>query len=196
MKNTLAVLILACFGFSAIAQDVQITPFAGYQLGGKLKLETREVRFDNGPAFGLRVSRGFQGKSVEISYAHFLTEAALVESNEVETEREKASMGYIEAAMVLDLGSGDNGLYPFFLISAGSAYLKVNTLSGSAWAFNLGVGGGLKYFFTEKIGIRAEARFLVPMYFRGYCGWNYCYSEYRAVPQGAFTGGLVFRVGG
>ena len=196
MKNIIAVFTLAIFSFSAYSQDFQVTPFAGYQLGGKLKLDNHEVRFDNGPNFGIRFSRGFESRHVEISYTHFLSEAALVESNGEITERENVSMGYIEAAMVQHIETGNDEVVPFFLISMGSAYIKVNTLSGSSWAFNLGLGGGIKYFFTDMIGIRVEARFLVPMYFRGYCGWDYCYHEFRAVPQGAFTGGLVFRVGG
>jgi len=130
------------FGFFAFSQDFQISPFAGYQLSGKLKLDDRDVEFDNGVNFGIRFSRGFQGKNIELSYSHFLTEASLHYLGN-ETEREKASMGYIEVALVQDIQTGNSKVLPYFMVSTGSSFEKVNTISGSTWSFVMGVGGGI-----------------------------------------------------
>jgi len=196
MKHLITFLTFALFSFSAFSQDFQISPFAGYQLGGKLKLIDNEVKFANGVNFGVRLSRGFQGRNLEVSYTHFLTEAILRDFAENEIEREKASMGYIEVGLVQDIQVGNSDVVPFINVTTGGSYIKVNTISGNIWSFTLGLGAGMKYFFSDAVGIRVQARFLLPMYFNGYCGWGYCYYDYRAVPQGEFSGGLVFRVGG
>ena len=68
---------------------------------------------------------------------------------------------------------------------------------------NLGIG--VKYFFTDVVGVKFQARLLMPMYFGGVgfgcgigtggssCGGGATFGT--EIIQGDFTGGLVFRVG-
>jgi hypothetical protein len=62
-------------------------------------------------------------------------------------------------------------------------------------------GLGIKYFFSDKVGIRLQGAFMMPMYFSGvgfYFGSGGSgLTTYSAVPmlQGNFNGGLIFRFG-
>lgn len=68
------------------------------------------------------------------------------------------------------------------------------------WKFSIALGLGLRYFFTPAIGIRLQARLLMPMYFAGAgfgCGTGGCSSgAYFGVDifQGDFTGGVVIKI--
>lgn len=66
-------------------------------------------------------------------------------------------------------------------------------------------GLGIKYFFTDVIGIKAQARLLLPLYFNGIgfgcgigtggasCGGGAGFGS--EIVQGDFTGGVVLRIG-
>ena len=66
--------------------------------------------------------------------------------------------------------------------------------------FSIGLGLGARYFFTPMIGIRLQARLLMPLYFGGAgfgCGSGGCSSgAYFGVEifQGDFTGGVVIKI--
>jgi len=194
MKKITIILLVAFLSVSAYSQEFQVNPFASFHMGGKLNGYDKDLKFENGVNFGLGLSRGFQGKNIEVSYTHFLTDAVLQFKNGDEDSRSSAHMGYIQIGLVQDFQTGNGKVLPFFLISTGATYLKISSIGGSSWSFSMATGGGLKYFFNDAVGLRIQARFLLPMYFNGYCGYGYCNGSYRAIPQGDFTGGLVFRI--
>jgi len=73
--------------------------------------------------------------------------------------------------------------------------------STDEWLFSFGAGVGLKYFFNDKIGIRIQARMILPLVFAGggfYIGTggsgSYV-STTAPVVQGDFTGGLIIALG-
>ena len=71
--------------------------------------------------------------------------------------------------------------------------------------FAAGLGGGLRYYISDNIGIKLQARLLLPMQFGGIgfgcgigtggtgCGAGF--STYTSVIQGDFTGGIVLKLG-
>ena len=93
---------------------------------------------------------------------------------------------------------------PFGLVNVGimnaqgvenNSYINTNF-------FTVGLGGGLKYYFSDNIGIRLQARLFFPMQFAGVgfgCGGGGCGSSvsgYTSVIQGDFTGGIILKFGG
>jgi len=68
--------------------------------------------------------------------------------------------------------------------------------------FTVELGGGLKYYFSDHIGIRLQARLFLPMQFAGVgfgCGSEGCgsgVSGYTLTIQGDFTSGVVLKLGG
>ena len=68
---------------------------------------------------------------------------------------------------------------------------------GSRTKFSFGFTGGIKYFFTERIGVRAQAQLLIPLEWGGvYYGYGgSVYTSGGSLLQLNFTGGLIFRLG-
>ncbi|MCG8306223.1 MAG: porin family protein [Cytophagales bacterium] len=100
-------------------------------------------------------------------------------------------------------------LVPYGLINLGILHSKsegFNNVSGDSntW-FTAGLGGGLRYYLSDRVGIKLQARLLLPMQFGGVgfgcgigtggggCGAGV--STYTNIIQGDFTGGIVLKLG-
>ena len=85
------------------------------------------------------------------------------------------------------LGLGASGFVP-----------KNDRTLESWWSFAINFGAGVKINISESIGIRLQARMLMPLYFSGagiFCSTGGCGGGLTAssnVIQGDFMGGLVF----
>jgi len=195
MKIALIATVCILIPIISLAQEFQINPFASYQLGGKIKFDDAELKFDNGVNFGLGISKGFDGKNVEISYTHFISTANLKnKSTDKVLESSEVHIGYIQGGLVQDFLFGEEKVVPIIIANMGGTYIKLKDFSGTEWGFTLGFGAGCKFFFHDVIGIRVQARFLLPMFFRSYCNWGYCTGSTKVLPQGDFSGGLVLRI--
>ena len=72
------------------------------------------------------------------------------------------------------------------------------------WNFSASLTGGMKYYFTDYIGLKIFARLLLPMEFYGggaYCGigtggvsCGLGVSSWAFIVQGDFGAGLIFRI--
>lgn len=98
----------------------------------------------------------------------------------------------------------DAPVVPFGLLNLGVMNLKGQTISSGSFSenwFAVGLGGGLKYYFSDHVGIRLQARLLLPMQFAGLgvgCGTGGCgagVSTYTTTIQGDFTGGIILKMG-
>lgn len=186
-------------------QEIQLNPHAGYFLGGKLHGYDADAHFGGGPDFGFGLSYGLGGgKNVEVSYLAALSDVTFEGSNIVPDEADM-TFGYIQIGYVQDflLNNSEADLRPFLLVTIGAAYLNPkNDDYTTAWRFSTALGGGLKYFFNDRIGIRIQGRLLLPFFFSGtsfYCGTGGCgtsVESFSSLAQGAFDGGLVIKLGG
>lgn len=100
-------------------------------------------------------------------------------------------------------------LVPYGLINLGVLHTQSDRTDNipeqsNTW-FAAGLGGGLRYYLSDKIGIKLQARLLLPMQFGGVgfgcgigtggggCGAGV--STYTSIIQGDFTGGIVLKLG-
>lgn len=103
-------------------------------------------------------------------------------------------------------GSQMGQLEPYGIITLGASWINAEQNNGneigSVTRFAITLGGGVKYFMSDRVGIKFEARMLMPMYFAGVGLWagtgGAGVSVNSAVPilQGDLTGGLVLRLAG
>lgn len=90
---------------------------------------------------------------------------------------------------------------PYGLFNIGVLNVQGQQISFSENWFTVGLGGGLKYYISDRIGIRLQARLLLPMQFAGIgfgCGGGGCssgVSTYTNTIQGDFTGGIILKLG-
>ncbi len=91
---------------------------------------------------------------------------------------------------------------PYGLLNLGVLNVRGQTINFSENWFVVGLGGGIKYYLSDKIGIRLQARIILPMQFAGIgigCGSGGCgggISGYASTIQGDFTGGVILKMGG
>jgi len=95
-------------------------------------------------------------------------------------------------------------LVPYGMFSLGASSFNPTEDPLNAWRFTISLGLGMRYFFTPVIGIRLQARMLMPLYFGGVgfgCGvgtnGSSCGgSTYFGVEilQGDFTAGIVLKI--
>lgn len=99
---------------------------------------------------------------------------------------------------------------PYGIVNIG--ILNVKSDSFSSYSSNsenfltAGFGGGLRYYLSDRIGIRLQGRLLFPMQFGGVgfgcgigTGGSGCgagVSTYTNIIQGDFTGGIILKLGG
>lgn len=100
-------------------------------------------------------------------------------------------------------------LVPYGLVNLGILHTQSdgdnNIPSQSNTWFTAGLGGGLRYYLSDRIGIRLQARLLLPMQFGGVgfgcgigTGGSSCgagVSTYTNIIQGDFTGGIILKLG-
>jgi hypothetical protein len=96
------------------------------------------------------------------------------------------------------------GLLNVGILSTSSEGTPTIASESNTW-FTAGLGGGLRYYLNDRIGIRLQARLLLPMQFGGVgfgcgigtggggCGAGV--STYTNIIQGDFTGGVVLKLG-
>ena len=98
---------------------------------------------------------------------------------------------------------GSQNVFGFATLKAGLGYF--NSLKNSisdVWRFSVGMGLGVKVFFTDRIGIRLSGNMYMPLYFNGvgaYVGVGsggtssgLSINSTAVIIQGDFSGGLIF----
>ncbi len=69
--RTLAVAITMALPSGLVAQSLEITPFGGYQVGGKLQVQEGDLRISDNPTLGVIINVPVQsGGQVELLFAH------------------------------------------------------------------------------------------------------------------------------
>jgi len=86
------------------------------------------------------------------------------------------SIEYFQTGAHIETEAGQ--FRPFAAFTIGATYFNPkNDNYDSDWKFSFTTGGGVKYYFTNNIGLRLQWRFLVPIYFSStsiFCNNGYC----------------------
>ena len=203
-------LVLVCtflYCISVSGQEFQINPYANYFLAGRLSGYYADALFDNGADFGFGVSYGLgKGKHLEASYT-FAKSGAYIRDNANDSTHSRTNMnfGYIQVGYLQEIIPDKMPqLRPFGMFTIGAAYLDPEDPSFiTEWKFAATIGGGIKYFITDVVGFRVQARLLMPLFFEdvsGSCGSYYGCStgmdSFMSLAQGDVGGGIVLRFGG
>ena len=147
-------------------QKFELTPFAGYQLTSNLQTFSGELKIHNsfnyGAALDIRLSNDLL---IELLYIRTETEVGLKKEFYQTVEKLfDMSVKYLQSGVQVETESGN--FRPFAAFTIGATYFNPqdNNYKGD-WEFSFTAGGGIKYYFSNNIGVRAQWRFLVPIYF-------------------------------
>lgn len=203
MKKLFAIpFLMIVFLIESKAQNVEVTPFTGYTFDHSFPIFGGNARLGGGQSFG-----GMLGFQVNEFYE---IEGLYSFQNGKSTARSTAIQNTVNTetnANYILLGA--NRLFPtssqltFFTggkIGAGILAFPnadYNTIS----RFTVGFNGGVKYFLSENIGIRAQANLMVPisdvganLWWSPGSGTSVGLSGWSSVIQFGFTGAVIFRI--
>ncbi|MCB0495513.1 MAG: hypothetical protein KDC79_05225 [Cyclobacteriaceae bacterium] len=207
-KNLLFVLAFSfVLSESAFAQ-VEVNAFGGYMPGSKTAYSYNgyRLRIDGGGNFGVALDFNLplKGIQAEVSYMHFSStlkqDGGLVDR----VETQPIIVEYYQIGGLRPLMDGGQFM-PFGLFTLGASRFAPENAPQEYWRFAINAGLGMKYFFTDKVGIRLQARLLMPLYFAGAgfgcsigtggsgCGTGVGFGT--EILQGDFTGGVVLKLG-
>ena len=191
---------------------VELTPLVGYQFGGSMKFIQGKFKVNNGLNYGGAISFALRHNvNLEISYSRMDTEGKWKPYTGYiidfpETDNIGIAVNYLQFASVKELTLDNEMIKPFGLFSVGATWFQPKE-SGSQdeWLFSVAAGGGVKFFFNDRVGIRLQGRLLLPLIFNGagfYFGigsggpsTGVGVSSTSPIVQGDFQGGLIIALG-
>jgi hypothetical protein len=208
LRSTLIALLIFLGISGVFAQArVEITPFGGYLLGGSLDFYQGKFKIDNAASYGgMLAVKAAGGNFIELSYTRMDSKGNWKPYsnyfNDFPADTFDIAMNYLQINSLNEFPLDNEKIKPYGTAGLGASW--IHPKEGSAndeWMFTFNAALGLKYFFNDRIGIRIQARMLLPMIFNGggfyfgYGGSGVYVSSTAVLVQGDFTGGLIFVLG-
>jgi hypothetical protein len=197
--------ILFSFIFSSdISAQTEIFGFGGYMTFSSVSVREGDLQFDDVPDYGLGANiQVRRGTSVEILWISSQTSARLKEFGTGFTrDLFDVNVHYFQIGGVQEINPRKKAR-PFFAFTAGATLFdaKDATLSDE-WLFSITLGGGGKFDLSKSVGIRLQARMLVPLVISGGGLWvgtggaSVGFGSWAPIVSFDFTAGLYIRLGG
>ena len=169
-RTPLVILCLLLLPFSAVA--VEITPMGGYTFGGQVSTTTGEtLKFDESGSFALAIDQNIgSGKQLELFWSHQQTSLSgggvTVFNSGIDYIHIGGTVQYPQDAII-----------PYAAGGLGVTHFSPDSGYKSETRFSISVGGGVKTFVSERIGLRFEGRGYATLFTdEGYlfCGGGGC----------------------
>ena len=202
-------MLIVTFAGKAYSQDhkVELTPFGGYLLGGSLKFYEGKFKIEDNACYGgMLAVQVSSGNFIEFSYTGMTTQGEWQPGYEYSAEHPgqtvEMAVNHFQIGSVNELPLDNEAIRPYGTLTLGSTWFNLKEEnSNDKWLFSLAAGLGLKYFFNERVGIRLQARMILPLLYNGGSfyigagGSGVYVSSTSAIVQGDFTGGLIIALG-
>jgi hypothetical protein len=199
------VILAAVLPVSSYAQKAEISVLGGWMWSSQVATSEGEVKVSDPGNFEVAV--GFYlapMTQAEISYTYAKAQATIdpyAGSPVPPGYLTDFAMHYFLVSGIREIPLKNDKVVPYALGSLGAVYLvPSNSLYEDAVCFAFGFGGGAKIFFSERLGIRLQARLLLPVFFSGVGFWfgtggaDLGVSGAIPIVQGDFSGGLTLRL--
>jgi hypothetical protein len=178
-STLLSIIVFNVLSFAQFKQQqIEVTPFVGYFLTSNLSTLDGDLvidhNFNYGGVLDIRVSDDL---FIELLYNRTDTEVRFKQEY-FDTIKYVFDMSieYFQAGVHVEVETGK--FRPFAAFTLGATYFKpLDDKVNSDWRFSFTAGGGIKYYFTDNLGVRLQWRFLVPIYFSSatvFCSDGYC----------------------
>jgi len=209
MKKNKSILLLAFFAIITnygIAQTIDLTPMYGWQMNGDISFVEGNFEMDGAQMLGGSMDiMVAEGMGIRLMYSYNKADANFYPNPSYSLSYPRKSFqvinDYYQIGTIRGFSTGT--VEPYGLFTLGAARFKgegQDVDTDGRWKFAMQAGLGAKIFFNERIGLKLEGSFMMPIYFAGvgfYFGTGGSGASVNgAVPllQGNFNGGLVFRL--
>jgi len=187
---------------------LELTAFAGYQLNSDVTTSAGTLQIDDAPGYGVALDWALgPGQQVELLWVYSATDVRLRATAPGATGSSAFPVDshYFQLGGLYAVSRGK--LEPFVSGSLGAALYLPGTIAldgggtlspAATWRFAFTLGGGVKIWLSDAIGLRLQARLLAPVLFSGGAFYSGPGGATLAVSggipfvQGDFTAGLVF----
>lgn len=206
------ILGLTAIGFAATPASAQqrppteLIPLIGYQWGGTLNYQAGDVHANAAMNYGGILSVPVRpGYSLEISYTYQSTD--LIARPNVGKTFKLVDLGtsYMQLSGRRDLAPPGGKATPFVLGGLGATVFSPGSSTYGSyqtqWLFAMNAGAGVNVAMNEKLGLRLQARMLLPIswvsggFYMGSGGSGVSLSGGSAILQGDATVGVVLKLG-
>ena len=209
MKKILTAILvigLALTNYNALAQ-IEINAYGGWVPAANTMYSYNGYRLRIDGAANYGIGLGYvtpYGIVAELSYMRFSSEISQNGGIQDIVERQPINVEYYQLGVQKPFQDSET-FVPYGLFSLGAARYNPTEQTEDFWRFAINLGLGLKYYFTETVGIKVQARLLMPLYFGGAglgcgvgtggasCGGGVGMGS--EILQADFTGGVVLRLG-
>jgi opacity protein-like surface antigen len=206
MKKTVSVIaIILGLASSAAMAQIEINGYYGYMPGSHTMYSYNgyRLKIDGGDNWGVGLGVATPiDILIEFSYMRF--SSILSQDGGIEIiQPQPINVEYYQLGGYKPFIEGEN-FVPYGVFSLGASRFNPTEDPDDYWRFAIGLGVGMKYFFTDMVGIKLQARMLMPLYFGGVgfgcgigtggsgCGGGATFGT--EILQGDFTGGVVLRI--
>ncbi len=214
-KFKIALIIIAIFSFinqnNIYAQKLEITPFYGYQLNGKVIGYYGDLNIRDAGVYGVMLDISVRsGMQVELFYSRSDTRADYLEFRGPTYRLTDVSVNYFQLGFLRTVKKVNN----ISLYGIGSLGATLFSPSGNPynetpkryyfedwWLFSVTVGGGAKVMFSKSVGLRFEGRLLMPItwggagFMIGTGGSGFYLGGGSGVFQASLSAGLIIALG-
>ncbi len=187
---------------------IEITPYAGYMFGGKLRFYEGDLKIDDNANYGLALDfEVARDTKLELFWTEMQTTAEFkpyygFDNPDYWIEPFDVRIGYIQIGTLREVELDNDKIVPFGALTLGTTYfLPYGSNYKDSWKFSVSLGGGAKIWFTERVGIRLQGRLLMPILWGGAGftvgsgGAGITVGGGTSIVQGDFTGGLIIALG-
>jgi hypothetical protein len=153
-------LIAAFIPVFAVAADLEVTPFAGYTMGGEFSdaVTGKTLQFDDTSSYGVMLDfKQDEASWIEIYYSRQQTKLRANEGPFFGNPLFDVNIEYYHIGGTY--GQADGKVVPFVVGTLGATHMtpKGEGLHTET-KFSLSLGGGVKLYLTDRVGLRLDAR--------------------------------------
>ena len=201
-KAALMLVISGLFMVNLSAQNLEITPLAGFQFGGKLSTNLGEFKTKSSANYGVNLDIAHENLPVTVTLYWLEQQTSGEYRSYLGQERTSFDMtnSYYQIGVTKNLKEGTN-VIPFTMITMGAANFTPKGVNlSSELMFSATLGAGVKIYLSDRIGLRLHAKILMPFQWGGgglWCGTGGCgigVGASTTFVQGDIGGGLIIRL--
>lgn len=193
-------IVLLGMHFSAFGKGASLTPFYGYQFGGRASTYEGEIRIKDSENMGVTLDVPYTGNTT-IQLLYIYQDTSLQFTNKytgITRDLFDMSVQYFHIGGTAEVAKG--ATTSFVSGSLGATYFDPDKAGiSSETLFSLSFGMGLLKEINKRIALRFQGRLLIPIQYAGgsmFCGSGGCsigLSGGTSILQGDVTAGVVIR---
>ncbi|UCH66205.1 MAG: hypothetical protein JSW63_03475 [Ignavibacterium sp.] len=196
-------LLFSFIFISDISAQAEPFAFGGYMTFSRMSVAQGDVQFSDGPNYGLGLDYHLRsGTAVELLWVTTKTDVRLRKFNTGITEDLfTANVHYFNIGVVQEFNPRKKAR-PFFAFTGGATvFSPTDPNISDEWFASITLGGGGKFDLSKSIGIRLQARMLVPLRISGGGLWigtggaSVGVGSWAPIVQFDFTAGIYVKLG-